>query len=274
MKDFTIGLLLSLLFYACSGAEQTESKALRKKNQIAAPLLRDEEEEVLYLPSNLTSPSPSYPWQTTYAQSSQLSLITKEYFRCKGSIQNPPYQQEGQEAYTFDCRGGNKHSLPLRDGEEFIYPILINLLNFLQKKTEKQVIVLSGHRCPEHNTYIDPSSYNRTSKHQIGAEVAFYLQGLESSPEKVVSLLMEYYQSSEEKSLQSFSRYEKPDTNVSTPPWYNKEIFIKMFLEGEGRNREISISHPYISVQVRYDSTLGKRVYYSWDQAHKQFYRW
>src|SRR5690606_2499225 len=127
----------------------------------------------------------------------------------------------------YDCNGSEKHSLPLRDKKEFVYPILIDLLNYLQMKTEKRVVITCGHRCPDHNTYSDQSSSNRYSKHMIGAEVSFYIQGMEEEPEVILDLIQEYYKSDKsyanKKEWIEFKTYEKEDTNVSTPPIYNKE---------------------------------------------------
>lgn len=213
-----------------------------------------------------------YPWeQKSYGTS---LLITKEFFRCKGNQLNlAKVGEENGEAVRYsDCGGAQKHSLPLRDGKEFIYPILIDLLNYIQSKTQKKVIITSGHRCPEHNTYVDPLPTNRYSKHMVGAEVSFYVQGLENQPEKVIKFLQEYYTSSpkhqNKKEFTEFKRYEKDDVNVTTLPWYNKEIFIKLFKASEGRNFDNRHHFPYISIQVRYDVDKGEKVIYTWPQAN------
>ena len=51
----------------------------------------------------------------------------------------------------------------------------------------------------------------------IGAEVDFYVQGMESKPEEVVLLLMNYYKEmyKEDKDYGQFLRYEKSDTKCS-----------------------------------------------------------
>ena len=125
-------------------------------------------------------------------------------------------------------------SLPLLNNKEFIYPILIDLLNYIQDKSDKKVVITSGHRCPEHNAYIDSSKENQASKHMIGAEVSFYVKGLEDQPEKVIKLIQSYYQ--EKPKICRFKRISrnlnamrKIITNVSSFPWMNKEIFVKLF---------------------------------------------
>jgi len=213
---------------------------------------------------------PSYPWEAAHKEN--ISPITKEYFRCKGFTLNPPLpiMKQGQLIENiFDCRG--THSLPIKHNQEHIYPILIKLLNEIQRKTTKPVIITSGHRCPQHNRYVDPSMNNRGSKHQIGAEVAFYVAGLENEPEKILDIIFQFYQShphytAEKSSYCVFQRYEKT-TNVRTAPWFNKEIFVKLFLPDEGRNAENTHPFPYISIQVRFDQDTNMRVIYSEKEA-------
>ena len=174
-----------------------------------------------------------YPWEKTLV--GNLPKLTKEYFRCKGSTQNPvkTFQQKTEIQHCTDCGGADKHSLPLREGKEFIYPILIDLLKHIQSKTGKRVVITSGHRCPEHNQYVNPLPSNQYSKHMIGAEVSFYVQGMEDLPENIVKIIQDYYTVNSKyagkKEFIEFKRYEKNDSNVSLLPWYNKEIFIKLF---------------------------------------------
>ncbi len=205
--------------------------------------------------------------------------ITKEFFRCKGNGLNPVrLVQRGNEVLRFyDCGGVQKHGLPLRDQKEFVYPILIDLLNYIQAKTEKRVVITCGHCCPEHNSYLNPSPSNSTSKHMIGAEVDFYVQGLEEQPEAIVALIMAYYGEGSKyfgnKEFEVFKRYEKEDCDLATPPWFNKEIFIKLYRKDEGRDGDNQHPYPYLSIQVRYDCDKKERVVYSWDKAFRNFHR-
>jgi hypothetical protein len=183
--------------------------------------------------------------------------------------------KQEQPLKIMDCEG--KHGLPVIDGQEKVYPILLNLLNYVQEKAQRRVVVTSGHRCPIHNTYVDSSSANQTSKHQIGAAVCFYVEGMENQPEAIVGLLMQYYREhpspTQQKSYLEFQRYEKKDTDVSTAPWYNKEVFIKLYRTHEGRNFDNSHPYPFISLQVRYDREKGQPVSYSWKQANQGYKR-
>lgn len=218
-----------------------------------------------------------YAWESM--STSSLPRITKEHFRCRGCELNPPQaipQANGSIIPCQDCGGAEHHSLPLRDDREMIYPILTDLLNNLQDKTGKHVVITSGHRCPEHNRYVDPAPSNTSSKHMIGAEVDFYVQGLEDKPEDIVALLMNYYVEQEkyggDKAYTQFSRYDK-STDVSTHPWYNKEVFIKLYRRDEGRNLDNRHPYPYLAVQVRYDFDRKERVEYSW-KAAQRYQRW
>ncbi len=214
---------------------------------------------------------PLYFWETS--QKGALPKITKEYFRCKGNPLNPVRIEEvrGEKVRYFDCGGSDKHSLCLRDQKEWIFPILPEVLNYIQQKTGRRVVITSGYRCPEHNAYVDPHPSNQTSKHMIGAEVDFYVQGMEHKPEEVVKLIIGYYK--DQKEYQEFKRYEKPDAQVSTQPWMNKELFIKIYKATEGRNFDNRHPYPYIALQVRYDRDKKERVVYSWDSSFRGYLR-
>lgn len=207
---------------------------------------------------------PSYPWEEGRTES--LSKITKEFFRCKGSLQNPRIEN------IFDCEGGSKHSLPIIHGREGVYPILLDLLNYIQAKTKRRVIITSGHKCPIHNTYSDNSARNNASKHMIGAEVDFYVSGMEEKPQEIINLIFKFYKETpgykDNEDFVKFVRYDTGNTDVSTLPWYNKEIFVKLYKKKEGRDFDNRHSFPYISIQVRYDRDLKERVVYRNEKAN------
>lgn len=205
--------------------------------------------------------------------------ITKDFFRCKGCVLNPVHlvQKEKEVGRYYDCGGSQKHSLPLKDQKEFIYPVLIELLNYLQNRTGKRVVITCGHCCLDHNSYLDPSLTNQNSKHLIGAEVDFYIQGMEHQPQKIVDMIISYYEENPKykglKEFEEFQRYDKEPTNVTTLPWYNKEIFIKLYKKTEGRDFDNRHPYPYIGIQVRYDWDLKEKVSYSWDKAFHNLHR-
>ncbi len=221
----------------------------------------------LSLPIKLKAPNmyPTYPWKT---YSSSYSPITKKYFRCKGSPLNPPipsYENGKVIANRFDCLGSSAHSLPIRNGKEFIYPVLIDILNHIQEMMKKAVVITSGHRCPNHNRYIDTSAKNQFSKHQIGAEVSFYIKGQERNNSDAVIACIEDFYKSHRKYLQNqkdylpLVRYEL-QTDTSIQPWMNKEIFVKFYLPTEGRNGDNTHPYGYFSIQVRFDHERQLKV--------------
>lgn len=262
---------------ACSSSEDKKPEIKSSYFQKGEYLYRNHNEHLFAIaPPQQTSPEP-YPWEQ--GKSGTHLKITKEFFRCKGSNLNPVQtaKEKNEVVRYFDCGGPAKHTLPLRENKEFIYPILIDLLNYIQAKTDKKVVITSGHRCPEHNAYVDPSPENLYSKHMIGAEVSFYVQGLENNPELVVKCIQAYFTETPKyegkKEFLEFKRYEKDDVNVSTKPWCNKEIFIKLFKKDEGRNFDNRHSHPYLSIQVRYDMDTQEKVIYTWDKANHNYFR-
>lgn len=256
--------LLILLLCSCTKGEKKEYRLEKISRQ-------DGQRAPVALCSNCEEPLPTYPWDEQFV--GKHPRITKEFFRCRGSRLNPPRtveRAEGKEVHV-DCEGGLCHSLPMRDHREEIYPILLDLLNYVQEKSGRRVVITCGHRCPKHNTYADASNFNATSKHQIGAEVDFYLEGLEQEPNRVVEWIQEYYR--DQPSFGPFQRYEKSDTNVSTPPWFNQEVFIKLFKADEGRDSDNVHPYPYICIQVRRDRDRNCRVTYSWDAAFNGYKR-
>jgi hypothetical protein len=219
-----------------------------------------------------------YPWEED--RHCSYPKITKDFFRCKGSSLNPvhliPLQKEIVRYY--DCGGPQKHSLPLRDQKEFIYPILIDLLNYIQIQTGKRVVITCGHCCPDHNLYVDPAKTNQSSKHMLGAEVDLYVQGMEHQPEKVIDLILAFYKEQPKykglKEYEEFKRYEKEEKTISQLPWYNKEIYIKLLKKHEGRDFDNRHPYPYVCIQVRHDWDLDEKVTYSWNKAFRNFHRW
>ena len=267
-----------LLLTGCSGMEQSEQEKLRRLNAKGEFVHRNHDEFHYSLSTPEHKVREKYPWEMAYI--GKHPKITKEYFRCKGSSVNPPHvdhKDPARPANYFDCGGFQKHSLPVRGEGEFVYPILIDLLNYLQAKTGCKVVITCGHRCPVHNAYADNSTYNQNSKHMIGAEVDFYVQGMESRPLDVIKILMQYYQETEvyrkEKAYSEFERLEKGVLNVETPPWFNKEVLIKLYQKTEGRDFDNRHPYPYVSVQVRFDRELGEKVVCSWPKAFNGYRR-
>lgn len=274
---FFLFLFVPILFV--SGCSSSDHKSpFSKKNLKGEYIYRHHDEIRFAILEEESVSSPIYPWEEMVK--SLHPRITKEYFRCKGCTLNPAIivKENGKETQRYhDCGGITRHSLPLRDGKEFIYPILIDLLNHIQLKTNKKVVITSGHRCPDHNTYVDASVTNQASKHQIGAEVSLYVIGLENEPEEIIKWVIDFYKTSPKykgkKEFEEFTRYEKGDTNVSIAPWMNKEVFVKIYSKNEGRNFDNQHLFPYVSIQVRFDVDEQAKVIYTWDKAFRNYLR-
>ena len=258
--------LISIL-PSCSGFERSLQEKVRRQNCKGEYIYRGQNDVFTPIATPVHTPRAPYPWENE----AHLPRITKEFFRCKGSSLNPPYHVEDHVSLLSDCEGTSRHGLPILNGQENVYPILIELMNYLQKKTGRRVIITSGHRCPPHNTYVDPSKEAKASKHQIGAAVDFYVQGMEDQALEIASLLMQYYQEhptyKNQKEWITFQRYERDDAKVQTQPWFNKEIFIKLYQKHEGRNGDNRHPYPYLSIQVRWDRAKETRVLFDWEKA-------
>lgn len=272
LKIVKTALFFLVFLFSCSGLEKSESDKVKRENSKAEYIYRKADEKLFALPKLEHREREPYPWEDP--DGSLFPKITKEFFRCKGSPMHP--FQTHQEKTLQDCEGFEKHSLPIHNDHEFIYPVLLDLLNYIQKKTKKKVVITCGHRCPIHSTYADPRKENQTSKHLIGAEVDFYVQGLEEIPMEVIEALLQFYV--ETPAYRGVVDYEKfyrfrGETDVTTIPWYNKEIFVKLYQKHEGRDFDNRHPFPYICIQVRYDRDHRKTVSYSWAQAHRGYHR-
>lgn len=272
---FLFALLAFVIFTGCSSDAGKKNKNIVHVNGEYIYRLQHEKQFVPEPPEKTLRET--YPWEKTAA--GHLPQITKEYFRCKGSSTNPvrTVMKNGDLVRYYDCGGSEKHSLPLKDNKEFVYPILIDLLNYIQRKTSRRVVITSGHRCPEHNVYVNAEKVNVQTKHLMGAEVSFYVQGMENQAEKVVKIIQQYYRETphyqKQKDFIEFQRYEKSDTDVSTQPWFNKEIFIKYYTRKEGRDFDNRHPYPYISLQVRYDRDLNEKVVFTWPKGYNNYFR-
>jgi len=256
------------LLFGCSQSQRNTPKAKVEK------ILRSNNDSYFKSKDLQKNTLDLYPYEE---ETAGFFKISKEFFRCKGNPLNPERvdtsNPDNVKVY-LDCIGPNKHSLPLINGKEGVYPVLIDILNFIQRKTKKRVVITCAHRCPKHNSYADISNIAKTSKHMIGAEVDFYVQGLENSPLKIMDLIFDFYK--EDSRYRGNAEYEKfiqyqKDTDVSTPPWHNKEIFVKLYQYNEGRDFNNRHPYPYICIQVLYDRASKQKVNYSWEKAHRGY---
>lgn len=270
-------LIFIFLFNSCSSIEDGQIKKIKERNE-RKDWIHRLANEYQYPESKLVAQiRDPYPWELGHV--GVHPLITKEAFRCKGDEKNLSKVKEGDKNVLFhDCEGSRKHSLPVRGGKEFVYPILLDLLNYVQMKTGCPVVVTSGHRCPAHHSYVDPSPYHMSSKHMIGAEVEFYVAGMENKPQEIIEHIQSYYKETacykSDKEYVNFVRLDQVKVDVSTLPWYNKEVLIKLYQKNEGRNFDNQHLYPYISLQVRFDRERNERVIYSWEKAFNGYMRY
>ncbi|NGX50715.1 MAG: hypothetical protein K1060chlam2_00565 [Chlamydiae bacterium] len=261
-KKIVLLFILSTLV-GCSGLERSEQKKVRQQNLTVSPIERQEDEVFFPFPEIKVQKRASYPWESKRIGAHL--RITKEFFRCRGNVLNPPIQLHKYKklVYHLDCGGIERHSLPIKDGREFIYPILIDLLNHIQEKTGRRVLITCGHRCPAHNLYSDASKGARSSKHLIGGEVDFYVEGFEENPTAIVEVLQEYYGAT----FQRSNRF----SNGATPSWYNKEVAITLYHSHEGRDFDNDHPYPYLSLQALFDRESRRAVRFNWHQAYNGY---
>lgn len=262
-KKFIYSLTL-IIAVSCSRMEESEKDLIRKSNETQEKIIRYHNDFFFGTTLPTRQEQEKYPWeQSTCAD--QLK-ITKEYFRCKGSNLNLSHEYCAQ--FYADCNGIDDHGLPYRDGKEYIYPIFIDLLNFVQERTMKKVIVTSGHRCPKHNSYAAPM--RPASKHQIGAEVDFYVEGYEYKPLEVVKILMQFYQ---EQGHEAYRNFVQKGQNGQIIRWNNREITISLHEKEKERDFDNRHPYPYITIELCFDRFEQKPIEYSWQKANNGYLR-
>lgn len=266
IRTCTSTCLAFFLLYGCSGLERSEQEKIRKVNAKADVIFRHEDEKFCSIETPKHRVREPYSWENTIT--GEHPTISKEYFRCRGQLKNPPRIIDNGAIKTayYDCGGYDKHSLPIREDKEYIYPILIELLNHVQRITKKKVIITCGHRCPAHDGYAQFAKEHSLSKHLIGAEVDFYVQGMESEPEAVVEILKKYYERHTDREYNAFIRMNREEGN--------KEVSFKIYKKEEGRDFDNHHPYPYITIQVKYDKELNKKVICNFNEATKCYLRW
>jgi len=267
-------IIYTLLFTSCSGLEKAQQAKIRKANEVKDPIVRLSNERYFASTMPRKKEREKYPWEERYVGS--FTKITKESFRCRGSsshLERKVLNSDGLEEILVDCEGLGSHSLPVKEGEEFIYETLIKLLNHVQGINHKRVIITSGYRCPIHNRFCNHTKANASSKHQIGAEVDFYVEGMENEPETVISQLISFYKE-DEKSYQQFQKSIKEKNGIEYPIWSNKEISIRINHYKISNDLDNAFSHPYITIDLKFDRQGEEKVEYSWQKANNGYMRY
>ncbi|MCF7806751.1 MAG: hypothetical protein K9M07_00185 [Simkaniaceae bacterium] len=264
---FTHIVIIALIFVGCRGLEKSEKEKICKANAIDEPIYRLSDETCITVEPGHSRLRERYPWEERLV--GDFPAITKEFFRCKGSHSHSDIVL-GDKVFR-DCGGIETHSLPIQDRDEFVYPILLNLLNYVQAQMKRQVVVVCAHRCPLHQAYATHSSEKKISKHMMGAEVDFYVNGAEDKPYEAVKYLMQYYRDDpdvlEKKPFTQFFEASSSQNGVSS--WMNREIIIRIHHSQGEEDLDHPTTHPFITIELRYDRISGKRVDFNWNQAHQ-----
>lgn len=264
IKRKNVVFILALGLWGCSGLEQSEQEKIKKMHALSEPILRYATEQFHPISFPEKKVRERYSWENTLAH--QFPKITKEAFRCKGRGHPKPKILRENTA-IFDCQGADKHSLPLHEDKEAVYPALLEILNYLQDHLRKKVVVTSGHRCYIHQTYLLGTTAGAVTKYLLGAQVDFLMDGMQASSPKIIECLAAYYQEifPDQKEYQ----LEKSVTGV----WQNKEISLKLFAKHEGRNEDNCHELPYLSLELKHDRVLDKKIVVNYQQAVHGYYR-
>ncbi len=265
--------MISFMLVSCSGMQKSEMERLKRNNEIEEFIYRKESDH--FIPPFALNPiqRDSYPWEEEYV--GNIPKITKEYFRCRGRIDHPEQMRplkDGKPGYYHDCGGLESHSLPMKNNKEFVYPLFINLLNYIQKVTGKRVVITCAHRCPKHNIYADPSDVYQRSKHQVGAEVDFYVEGFEYQPEKVLEMIKQFYR--EYPAYKNHPEWQKFVYNAEKEQLSNKEVFVRISWEDQNRDFDNSHPYPYLTLELKYDIEANRSIQYQWQEALNGYARW
>jgi len=255
-------LISSICFCSCSQqVSRSENVRMRKRNVVKENIFRWSKDCMFESVETHVAPLPEYPWRES-RHFKHYVPITREFFRCKGNRSNLPRRIPGGREFFVDCLGLEQHGLPYAGGEEFIFPILITLLNYIQETLHSRVVITTGHRCPLHNKYADTSLLNMMSKHQIGAEVDFYVIGFETNYQQVVQRIINFYQKDREKEYRYFSC----SLNYFNA-WHNKEIMIRVHAREEERDMDNLHPYPYLTLEVLFDRQKETPVMYAENKA-------
>ncbi|MCH9811166.1 hypothetical protein K0U07_00210 [bacterium] len=252
------GFLLFLLV-GCSTADERVQSRRMQNNKSTEKIYRLSHEKVYEEKEQKLVKREPYPWENA----ADFPKITMNMLRCRGCSSNKE-RTRGDKAFT-DCNGMKDHGLPYVDGEEFVYPVLVSLLNKVQNSLNKKVVVTSGHRCPKHNDYLNLGK-SRISKYMIGACVDFFIEGMENDAEQIVEEIISLYKEDSD----NYCHFTKSKSSKGTPSWRNKEISISIQKEGE-HSILYKKDHPVLSISVRYDRQKGEHVHLDWKHAYQGF---
>lgn len=260
MRKAAAVLWITALLVGCSGLEQSENQKLKRNNQKGEYVYRRSNEFLFLIEIPKHKSREAYPWESSFVGGHR--AITKELFHCRGNRNHPAYAdpKDSSRGVHFDCAGRQAHVLPLKDGREYIYPVLIDLLNYIQEKTEKKVLITCGFRCPVHNAYADPSPAAQHSKHMMGAEVDFLVEGMEEKPDKVLDYIYQFFRDTPP--YRGNKAYAQFRASADGKWQSNKEIAVRIYSRHEGRDFDNRHPYPYLTIQVIFDRDSGEKVHF------------
>lgn len=252
-------IFVLVFLVSCSSADQRLEKKRMNNNKTIEKIYRLSDEKVYVHEEFKLCKRELYPWENNCI----FPKITIDHFRCRGSSSSKEKKQ-GDKVFQ-DCKGLYEHGLPYVDGQEFIFPVLITILNKLQNSLQKKIIITSGHRCPKHNSYVTLGS-SKLSRYMIGAKVDFYVEGMEENLLDVISSVLDLYKEDN----QEYAVFEKITKENGNFKWQNKEIQISLEENNENSPQKTS-KEQVISIEVLYDREKKEGIILDWDKAYKGF---
>ncbi|PCI76056.1 hypothetical protein COB21_04930 [Candidatus Aerophobetes bacterium] len=223
--------------------------------------LSKERGNIKHFPSSLlfSAPPPHLELASlTPKEHTNLPPITTHHFRCKGSHNNPIIHHiiDEKTKYFQDCDGLHTHSLPIIDGEETVYPHLVELLNYAQQKTKRPITILSGHRCYMHQSYLSCKHADLISLYQLGAAADVCFQGSHLNLLSLVSAISDWYSCAKNLSKTKFS------INQDHTQWSNR--YITLTLHEKTDLPSTAYQGPHLTIKLKKDPHSGKTITYSY----------
>lgn len=248
--------ILWLLLAGCGGFEESEKEKWMRSYRKHTPLERGAlEEHLSEKNSHISEHKPIYFWRE---HSSSVS-ITQDHFRCMGSVINPPRvvrNRQGQLMTLLDCGGAKEHSLPLKDQQEYINPMILELCVDLCEKTDSQIDILAGHLCQAHARYLDYFESDKAWKHAMGEAVQFCVRGFELRGRELIDLLAKLHQAQ----LQACHAAKK-QIHVTEEGFYSAYLKVT-FCPKPWWEKPRDFDKEWVGIEVKADLDTGKLCAY------------
>ncbi|MDA8773528.1 hypothetical protein N9N03_00150 [Chlamydiia bacterium] len=208
------------------------------------------------LPIHHTIATTEIPQHINFENKQLTSSLSRYDFCCRGCMSNPirEIMSNGRNINATDCDGNNDHSLPLKNGEEWVHEDLISILNTLYEETTIRPIVDIGHCCPKHLTYLYGDHTPTVRKHLMAAQAIFHMN-TDININKIIEILNQKLYS------------KKPLKKDHEGDFSNQYIQIK--------TKEHPIrkdDHEYICLTIKKYQKTNKTVSFDWT-SYKSIYR-